>query len=52
MNYLDRLAKIARAAIKAKAGEVCGEIVWIHNDDLDKDIPAICLVAHGIEHLH
>ncbi len=53
MNHLDTLSKTAKAAIEAKGlRPICGEVIWLRNNDLGKDVPAICLVGHGIEHLH
>ena len=32
--------------------KVCGEIIWVHNTYLNKDVPAICQIPYGVEHMH
>ena len=53
MKLLDTIAEIATKAIARKGiSPVCGRIVWLHNDDMNEDVPALCMVPSGVEHLH
>lgn len=52
-KQLDKSAEIATQAITAKGlPQICGEVIWVRNDYLARDVPAVCLVTFGTEHEH